>query len=119
MKTVLLIATFLLLEACSDDVTEEIDISFADKYSEFPPLPVSSSQAVELMGAMSCWFGEGDGGCYGIVADGKQSVKLHSEADLCEPIEYNEGTSRVVKVCLLYTSPSPRDAHESRMPYSA
>ena len=23
------------------------------------------------------------------------------------------------KVCLLYTSPSPRDAHESRMPSSA
>ncbi len=86
------------MEACSDDVTEEIDISFADKYSEFPPLPVSSSQAVELMGAMSCWFGEGDGGCYGIVADGKQSVELHSEADLCEPIEYNEGQEAVVKV---------------------
>ena len=25
----------------------------------------------------------------------------------------------IVKVCLLYTSPSPRDAHESRMPSSA
>ena len=24
-----------------------------------------------------------------------------------------------VRVCLLYTSPSPRDAHESRMPSSA
>ena len=24
-----------------------------------------------------------------------------------------------LKVCLLYTSPSPRDAHESRMPSSA
>ena len=24
-----------------------------------------------------------------------------------------------VKICLLYTSPSPRDAHESRMPSSA
>ena len=26
---------------------------------------------------------------------------------------------RVIKICLLYTSPSPRDAHESRMPSSA
>ena len=26
---------------------------------------------------------------------------------------------RVIKGCLLYTSPSPRDAHESRMPSSA
>ena len=24
-----------------------------------------------------------------------------------------------IKICLLYTSPSPRDAHESRMPSSA
>ena len=27
--------------------------------------------------------------------------------------------SKEVKPCLLYTSPSPRDAHESRMPSSA
>ena len=26
---------------------------------------------------------------------------------------------RIKKTCLLYTSPSPRDAHESRMPSSA
>ena len=25
----------------------------------------------------------------------------------------------VIRICLLYTSPSPRDAHESRMPSSA
>ena len=28
-------------------------------------------------------------------------------------------TSHFLKACLLYTSPSPRDAHESRMPSSA
>ena len=28
-------------------------------------------------------------------------------------------TERFFTVCLLYTSPSPRDAHESRMPSSA
>ena len=28
-------------------------------------------------------------------------------------------TSYLVFICLLYTSPSPRDAHESRMPSSA
>ena len=28
-------------------------------------------------------------------------------------------TQGVMGVCLLYTSPSPRDAHESRMPSSA
>ena len=30
----------------------------------------------------------------------------------------NAGTGQT-SVCLLYTSPSPRDAHESRMPSSA
>ena len=30
-----------------------------------------------------------------------------------------DGFYRVASVCLLYTSPSPRDAHESRMPSSA
>ena len=32
---------------------------------------------------------------------------------------YSEATVPRVCVCLLYTSPSPRDAHESRMPSSA
>ena len=30
-----------------------------------------------------------------------------------------DGPQGTIKVCLLYTSPSPRDAHESRMPSSA
>ena len=30
-----------------------------------------------------------------------------------------EGMSRRMKACLLYTSPSPRDVEESRMPSSA
>ena len=29
------------------------------------------------------------------------------------------GYPEMVRACLLYTSPSPRDAHESRMPSSA
>ena len=39
----------------------------------------------------------------------------------CENI-YNKITTKaanLVSTCLLYTSPSPRDAHESRMPSSA
>ena len=31
----------------------------------------------------------------------------------------DEGINAQVSICLLYTSPSPRDAHESRMPSSA
>ena len=30
-----------------------------------------------------------------------------------------KGVKALLKACLLYTSPSPRDAHESRMPSSA
>ena len=40
-----------------------------------------------------------------------------------DPIEghlsYQIVTNMLNKLCLLYTSPSPRDAHESRMPSSA
>ena len=32
---------------------------------------------------------------------------------------YNENAKNSINSCLLYTSPSPRDAHESRMPSSA
>ena len=37
------------------------------------------------------------------------------------PLKMDDGTVRWVpsSYCLLYTSPSPRDAHESRMPSSA
>ena len=35
------------------------------------------------------------------------------------PIEYCDTGMKLAKICLLYTSPSPRDAHESRMPSSA
>ena len=34
-------------------------------------------------------------------------------------VETNAGWTGADYTCLLYTSPSPRDAHESRMPSSA
>ena len=34
-------------------------------------------------------------------------------------LEYRGYDSAGIATCLLYTSPSPRDAHESRMPSSA
>ena len=44
--------------------------------------------------------------------------------DLVKSIELNDGNCPAIIAdlcgpCLLYTSPSPRDAHESRMPSSA
>ena len=64
-------------------------------------------------------------------------AKLGEEVVLCGPdgLEYlgtvtaiepgrvefsvTDGTTSKAEPCLLYTSPSPRDAHESRMPSSA
>ena len=37
----------------------------------------------------------------------------------CTNYDSEERTFEVFYNCLLYTSPSPRDAHESRMPSSA
>ena len=47
---------------------------------------------------MSWWFWEGDGGCFGTLTDGRTSIELHSEADLCEHVEYKENAEASVKV---------------------
>ena len=58
----------------------------------------------------------GGGGASAILGrwtiDHASIVQLKSEYDNNEPIEY-------CKICLLYTSPSPRDKRQSRMPSSA
>ena len=43
-------------------------------------------------------------------------VKAHKEVDSSDDIEVKRDC---LKLCLLYTSPSPRDVEESRMPSSA
>ena len=49
---------------------------------------------------------------YDIVEDGKIKT-IHVT------LKYGADKNEKVITCLLYTSPSPRDAHESRMPSSA
>ena len=39
--------------------------------------------------------------------------------DITETMDFSQFQIDLKKDCLLYTSPSPRDAHESRMPSSA
>ena len=53
---------------------------------------------------------------YGEWSQGENIImsKFVSKGDIVIDIGANIGTT-----CLLYTSPSPRDAHESRMPSSA
>ena len=45
---------------------------------------------------------------------------VHGESEIrIDTLERNKNNPLVTCDCLLYTSPSPRDAHESRMPSSA
>ena len=52
--------------------------------------------------------------CNGIAGVSASQVEIQSG------IQFYDGiTTAEIQDCLLYTSPSPRDAHESRMPSSA
>ena len=50
-----------------------------------------------------------------IIAVIANSIYIVDEKEKALVTQFGE----VIKPCLLYTSPSPRDAHESRMPSSA
>ena len=53
-------------------------------------------------------------------AEGFTRVKVNGELRLLEePIELDKRYKQNISVCLLYTSPSPRDRTRSRMPSSA
>ena len=47
------------------------------------------------------------------------SLLLKHKNIILENIPFEITQERIDYACLLYTSPSPRDAHESRMPSSA
>ena len=62
------------------------------------------------------WFNSKKG--FGFIEreDKEKDAFVHASAVKAAGMRYlSEGD----KICLLYTSPSPRDAHESRMPSSA
>ena len=54
---------------------------------------------------------------YAVIKTGGKQYKVKSGEIL--KIEKLPDSKPETKICLLYTSPSPRDAHESRMPSSA
>ena len=56
---------------------------------------------------------------YGPLLDKKVRKKLKKTGDSWKLDETYVKVKGKWKYCLLYTSPSPRDAHESRMPSSA
>ena len=82
---------------------------------------VSDQEAEEAIRTILSWMGE-DPKREGLLETPKRVVKAFKEYFQ----GYNEDAKKVldktfgdVEGCLLYTSPSPRDAHESRMPSSA
>ena len=58
---------------------------------------------------------------FSLAINAQQTVLVHSIQEFNTAVsEAKPGTNIVLaNGCLLYTSPSPRDAHESRMPSSA
>lgn len=88
-----------LMIGCSDS-SEQVNAQDAgtSRFPAFPSLPTSPSESAQLTGAMSWWFFEGDGGCFGTLSDGRQRVELHAEADLCEAVEYEEGQEASIRV---------------------
>ena len=50
-----------------------------------------------------------------------KELRRLSRSELLEMLiaQTEENSQLKIRLCLLYTSPSPRDAHESRMPSSA
>ena len=56
------------------------------------------------------------------VWDGTSDTSWYNQTDTefhIKTAEQLAGLAELTNICLLYTSPSPRDAHESRMPSSA
>ena len=59
------------------------------------------------------------GGTYTIGMSGGNTSDTWDSRTHSDSFMINMGAGCVFETCLLYTSPSPRDAHESRMPSSA
>ena len=51
--------------------------------------------------------------------DEATTVILEQDGKVLDPIVINNGETNTINICLLYTSPSPRDKRQSRMPSSA
>ena len=95
LRIILFLMVTFFITACSEP-DEEVNTSVVNKYQAFSNLPTSPGQQIKLTGAMSWWFWEGDGGCFGTLTDGRVNVELHAEADLCETIKYDDGQEAAI-----------------------
>jgi hypothetical protein len=97
LKSALFIAVLLQMIACEETVEDSSIKSYA---LPFPTLP-TANKSVTVTGTVKWWFWEGDGGCFGTLSAGGNDIELYSEADLCAPIEYEEGDVATMDIVFL------------------
>ena len=82
------------------------------------PLAVVQHELLVVRGAFSIFLRDG-----GVQPQAHEGHEAHADGEgqrvLAHDLLGQEGLEAQFVPCLLYTSPSPRDAHESRMPSSA
>ena len=89
------------------DIIQTIVLAIIQGLTEF--LPISSSAHLILVSNLSDWPDQGTA----------FDVALHIGTLLAVLYYFRSEISDMLKACLLYTSPSPRDLSTSRMPSSA
>jgi len=106
--------TLRVAEAYHRDVGKDIariDRDFMDR------LDISAGDVIEIAGSEKAYATvlpgyPGDAGADLVRVDGSTRSNAHAGID-------DRARVRKIVACLLYTSPSPRDVEESRMPSSA
>ena len=138
--TATVLAEAILKEAVKENInTRELKqginsaVKKVVKYLEKISIPVKGEmidQVATISANNDKELGELIGGAFKSVGDTgvvimEESKDLESSVKIIDGMQYDKPLKSLhfatdkVKGCLLYTSPSPRDAHESRMPSSA
>ena len=100
----------------SFDIDVENDGNGQQGYNLFIESPIGWWVGLDSLGSS---IGAASGSTGAIPVDGARTVDLTITPQLGVPPSPGQTLEAVLRVCLLYTSPSPRDATLSRMPSSA
>ena len=93
-RTLLAMSAALLVAACSDNGTE----AAGGSAEGFDALPTSPAETRVVAGKMTFWMYEGDGGCFGYLANGASELQLWVDVDACGETEYAENQPAEVEV---------------------